>query len=159
MVDGFRASGEIGRRAGFRCLYSKGCGGSSPPSPTDHGHGCRQRDTTNPHRRRIDIPQGASHFDSPVGWVIVVSHGRLDQRSCFAGRVSVALRRSRDYQIPVNLPHALGGDAVRHQSPPHSRRRYRLPRLRGTNAHVLHDVSRATTLTCLIARNLSDTSD
>ena len=29
-----RASGEIGRRAGFRCLYSKGCGGSSPPSPT-----------------------------------------------------------------------------------------------------------------------------
>ena len=24
-----------GRRAGFRCQYSKGCGGSSPPSPTD----------------------------------------------------------------------------------------------------------------------------
>ena len=23
-----------GRRAGFRCQYSKGCGGSSPPSPT-----------------------------------------------------------------------------------------------------------------------------
>src|SRR5215213_5509579 len=29
-----RASGGIGRRAGFRCLCPKGCGGSSPPSPT-----------------------------------------------------------------------------------------------------------------------------
>ena len=29
-----RASGGIGRRAGFRCQYSQGCGGSSPPSPT-----------------------------------------------------------------------------------------------------------------------------
>ena len=31
-----RASGGIGRRAGFRCLCPKGCGGSSPPSPTNH---------------------------------------------------------------------------------------------------------------------------
>ncbi len=29
-----RASGGIGRRAGFRFLCPKGCGGSSPPSPT-----------------------------------------------------------------------------------------------------------------------------
>jgi hypothetical protein len=34
-----RASGGIGRRAGFRFLCPKGCGGSSPPSPTK---GCRQ---------------------------------------------------------------------------------------------------------------------
>ena len=34
LLQGLRASGEIGRRAGFRCLYPKGCGGSSPPSPT-----------------------------------------------------------------------------------------------------------------------------
>ena len=33
--DARRASGGIGRRAGFRCLCPKGCGGSSPPSPTD----------------------------------------------------------------------------------------------------------------------------
>jgi diguanylate cyclase (GGDEF)-like protein len=36
-LQGLGASGEIGRRAGFRCLYSKGCGGSSPPSPTNWG--------------------------------------------------------------------------------------------------------------------------
>src|SRR4029079_16570825 len=30
----FRASGGIGRRAGFRCLCPQGRGGSSPPSPT-----------------------------------------------------------------------------------------------------------------------------
>src|ERR1700735_3653913 len=30
-----RASGGIGRRAGFRFLCPKGCGGSSPPSPTN----------------------------------------------------------------------------------------------------------------------------
>src|SRR5436190_17951247 len=29
-----RASGGIGRRAGFRCLCPQGRGGSSPPSPT-----------------------------------------------------------------------------------------------------------------------------
>src|ERR1700735_4347623 len=29
-----RASGGIGRRAGFRFLCPRGCGGSSPPSPT-----------------------------------------------------------------------------------------------------------------------------
>jgi hypothetical protein len=34
MLQGLWASGEIGRRAGFRCLYSKGCAGSSPASPT-----------------------------------------------------------------------------------------------------------------------------
>ena len=30
------ASGGIGRRAGFRCQYSQGCGGSSPPSRTTY---------------------------------------------------------------------------------------------------------------------------
>src|SRR5262245_3585179 len=30
-----RASGGIGRRAGFRCLCPQGRGGSSPPSPTE----------------------------------------------------------------------------------------------------------------------------
>src|SRR6185437_10557059 len=33
-VQARRASGGIGRRAGFRFLCPKGCGGSSPPSPT-----------------------------------------------------------------------------------------------------------------------------
>ena len=33
-VSRTRASGGIGRRAGFRFLCPKGCGGSSPPSPT-----------------------------------------------------------------------------------------------------------------------------
>src|SRR5215468_7455150 len=33
-----RASGGIGRRAGFRCQWPQGRGGSSPPSPTtDNG--------------------------------------------------------------------------------------------------------------------------
>ena len=39
-----RASGGIGRRAGFRFLCPKGCGGSSPPSPT---HPPTQPTTTN----------------------------------------------------------------------------------------------------------------
>ena len=33
-----RASGGIGRRAGFRCLCPQGRGGSSPPSPTGRSH-------------------------------------------------------------------------------------------------------------------------
>ena len=36
-----RASGGIGRRAGFRFLCPKGCGGSSPPSPTQNRAGAR----------------------------------------------------------------------------------------------------------------------
>ena len=34
LIVSTRASGGIGRRAGFRFLCPKGCGGSSPPSPT-----------------------------------------------------------------------------------------------------------------------------
>jgi hypothetical protein len=48
-VPHHRASGGIGRRAGFRCLCPKGCGGSSPPSPTsvgDTGASQRARSTT-----------------------------------------------------------------------------------------------------------------
>ncbi len=37
-----RASGGIGRRAGFRCLCPKGCGGSSPPSRTTQRAAARQ---------------------------------------------------------------------------------------------------------------------
>ena len=33
------ASGGIGRRARFRSVYSKGCGGSTPPSRTRQGPG------------------------------------------------------------------------------------------------------------------------
>ena len=48
-----RASGGIGRRAGFRFLCPKGCGGSSPPSPTPRWARAHFADRASPPRGHI----------------------------------------------------------------------------------------------------------
>ena len=56
-----RASGGIGRRAGFRFLWAQACGGSSPPSPTSMSYQQVRR------RRRRRHPRGAGRPDRDRG--------------------------------------------------------------------------------------------
>jgi hypothetical protein len=57
------ASGGIGRRAGFRFLCPKGCGGSSPPSPTQGGLDYGALTSTEPHRNEYRPRQSGSVAD------------------------------------------------------------------------------------------------
>ena len=84
-----RASGGIGRRGGFRCLCPKGCGGSSPPSPTGL---CRSSRT-----RRLQtrlLPGAWSGGVRLAGSVTLrlrgIARGLLGARNRAVGRVPIA---------------------------------------------------------------------
>ena len=121
-----RASGGIGRRAGFRCQCSQGRGGSSPPSRTEGPES----------RHRLRTSRGSGLFCEFAGcglWVI--GHGCFLQRRLTRERTGRQIREHRalvgDVLTAVNAlgeRHAEDGkDAQRSKSHRERPRRCRRP--------------------------------
>ena len=82
------ASGGIGRRAGFRCQYSQGCGGSSPPSRTE---------TTE------RVPTGARSLVSGAGGVSWIPGAPAEQSGPAAGWAGGSVGASSPPSRTVNV--------------------------------------------------------